>query len=262
MSYEGGSVMRIALLGVCLLAVTAAAYAETATNCSIAVGRWDGKMSFSSERGECDGKRYCHESDSEMSWSRWTGIVPEDLQHEGAAIDARMKAESGEMRCAGKVHDGALEGTYSFTPNAEFIRQMEAMGFAEQTQDRLQGYAMLDVTIAWVKDLKDAHVTDITAENLMGLRALKVDAAYVRAMASDGYPELAAEKLTSMKAVGVTPEKVHAVRAMGYSPTEEELIQMSVFKIDAPFVERMKARGFKDLTISQLVKIKVFKLDE
>jgi hypothetical protein len=65
-----------------------------------------------------------------------------------------------------------------------------------------------------------------------------------------------------MKAVGVTPEKVHAVRAMGYSPTEEELIQMSVFKIDAPFVERMKARGFKDLTISQLVKIKVFKLDE
>jgi hypothetical protein len=65
-----------------------------------------------------------------------------------------------------------------------------------------------------------------------------------------------------MKAVGVTPEKVRSVRAMGFTPTQEELIQMSVFKIDAPFVERMKARGFKSLTIAQLVQIKVFKLDE
>jgi hypothetical protein len=65
-----------------------------------------------------------------------------------------------------------------------------------------------------------------------------------------------------MKAVGVTPEKVQAVRAMGFSPSEEEIIQMSVFKIDAPFVQRMKARGFKNLTISQLVQVKVFKLDE
>jgi hypothetical protein len=96
----------------------------------------------------------------------------------------------------------------------------------------------------------------------MGLKALGVDPAYVHGMAAAGYPELKADKLTGMKAVGVSPEKVQAVRAMGYSPSEEELIQLSVFKIDAPFVERMKARGFKNLTIGQLVQIKVFKLDE
>jgi hypothetical protein len=110
--------------------------------------------------------------------------------------------------------------------------------------------------------MKDAGVTEMTSQNVMGLRALKVDAAYVKAMKAAGYPELRAQKLTSMKAVGVTPEKVQAVKAMGFSPTQEELIQMSVFKIDAPFIERMKARGFQNLTIAQLVKIKVFKLDE
>jgi hypothetical protein len=81
-------------------------------------------------------------------------------------------------------------------------------------------------------------------------------------MADSGYPELRADNLISMRAVGVSPEKVKAVRAMGFSPTREELIQMAVFKIDAPFVERMKARGFTNPTISQLVKIKIFKLDE
>jgi hypothetical protein len=173
-----------------------------------------------------------------------------------------MKADSGEMRCVGAVHDAALRGTYSFTPDAAFAKRMEAMGFDDQTPDRLQGYAMLDITTGWVKEMKDAGVTQMNSHNIMGLKALKVDPTYVKAMAAAGYPELRAQKLTSMKAVGVSPEKVQAIRAMGYSPTQEELIQMSVFKIDAPFVERMKARGFKDLTIAQLVKIKVFKLDE
>jgi hypothetical protein len=240
----------------------AAAIAETSGTCSITGGRSDNKMSFSWDRGDCVAGRHCHEGSSDMLWTKWSGVTPQSLEHEGASVDARMKAESGEMRCVGTVHDAALRGSYSFTPDAAFAKRMESMGFDDQTPDRLQGYAMLDVTTAWVKEMKDAGVTEMTAQNLMGLKALKVDAAYVKAMAAAGYPELHAQKLTSMKAVGVTPEKVQAVKTMGFSPTQEELIQMSVFKIDAPFIERMKARGFKNLTIAQLVKIKVFKLDE
>jgi hypothetical protein len=239
-----------------------AAIAQTTSTCSIRAGRTEEKMSIDWERGDCVAKQHCHQGDSDMLWSKWTGVTPQDLEHEGAAIDARMKAEAGEMRCVGTVHDAALRGTYSFTPDPAFVKRMEAMGFDDQTPDRLQGYAMLDVTTEWVKEMKAAGVTEMTAQNLMGLKALKVDPAYVKAMAAAGYPELRAHKLTSMKAVGVSPEKVQAVKAMGFSPTQEELIQMSVFKIDAPFVERMKARGFQNLTIAQLIKIKVFKLDE
>lgn len=241
---------------------SAAAIAQTASTCSIRAGRTEEKMSIDWERGDCVAGQHCHQGNSDMLWSKWTGVTPQDLEREGAAVDARMKAESGEMRCVGTVHDAALRGTYSFTPDAAFAKRMEAMGFDDQTPDRLQGYAMLDVTTEWVKEMKDAGVTEMTAKNLMGLKALKVDPAYVKAMAAAGYPEMRAHKLTSMKAVGVSPEKVQAVKAMGYTPTQEELIQMSVFKIDAPFVERMKARGFQNLTIAQMIKIKVFKLDE
>ena len=253
---------RILAFGLLFGLGVASAVADTAGSCSIRAGRTEEKMSFNWERGDCATEHHCNEGSSDMLWSRWSGVAPADLQREGAAVDARMKADSGEMRCAGTVHDAAMRGTYSFTPNAEFAKRMEAMGFTDVTPERMQGYAMLDVTIAWVKEMKDAGVTEMTAQKLMGLKALKVDPAYVKAMAAAGYPELRANKLTSMKAVGVSPEKVQAVRAMGYSPTEEELIQMSVFKIDAPFVERMKARGFQNLTIAQLIKIKVFKLDE
>lgn len=254
--------MQRILIAIVMMAAAVGACAETSGSCSIRAGRTIDKMSVGWDAGDCVSGRSCHDGSSDMLWSRWSGVSPADLEREGATIDARMKAEAGEMRCVGTVHEGAVRGDYTFTPDAAFAKRMEAMGFDDQTPDRLQGYAMLDVTTAWVKEMKDAGVAEMTAKNLMGLRALKVDAAYVKAMAAAGYPELRADKLTSMKAVGVSPEKVQAVRAMGYSPTQEELIQMSVFKIDAPFVERMKARGFKDLTIAQLVKIKVFKLDE
>jgi hypothetical protein len=253
---------KIFVLGFMLGLGATGAVADNSGTCSIRAGRTEEKMSFSSERGDCVAGHSCHEGSSDMLWSKWSGVTPQDLQREGAAVDARMKAESGEMRCVGTVHDAAMRGAYSFTPDEGFLKRMEAMGFDGLTPDRLEGYAMLDVTTEWVKEMKDAGVTEMTSQKLMGLKALKVDAAYVKGMAAAGYPELRANKLTSMKAVGVSPEKVQAVRAMGYSPTQEELIQMSVFKIDAPFVERMRARGFKDLTIAQLVKIKVFKLDE
>jgi hypothetical protein len=246
----------------------ATAMADTPQTCTIAAGRSDGKMQFSWQRGECEPKAHCNEGDNGMLWSRWTGVTAADLQREGASIDARMKGEAGEMRCAGAVHNSEMHGTYSFTPDMEFTHRMEALGFSfpsetsRQLNDRLQGYVMLDVTTEWVKAMKDAGVQGMTSENIMGLRALGVDAAYVHGMAAAGYPELDAGKLTGMKAVGVTPEKVQQIRAMGYSPTQDELIQMSVFKIDAPFVERMKARGLKNLTIAKLVQIKVFKLDE
>jgi hypothetical protein len=255
--------MRIALVGSVLVFFAVTAAAQTSESCSIAAGRSEGTMSFEWSHGDCSGDRNCHDgSRDNMPWGEWTGIAPNDLEREGAALDARRNAEAGEMRCTGTVHLGTLRGNYSFTPNAEFARRMEAMGYRDQTPERLQGYAMLDVTTGWVKGLREAHVTGMTTENLMGLRALKVDAEYVRGMAAAGYPELSADKLTGMRAVGVSPEKVKAVRAMGFSPSEDELVQMSVFKIDAPFVERMKARGFKNLTIAQLVQIKVFKLDE
>jgi hypothetical protein len=259
---------RIFTLSLLLSIGATVAMADAPQTCSIASGRSDGKMEFSWQRGDCKPETHCHEGDSDMSWSRWTGVTPADLQREGASIDARLKGDAGEMRCVGTVHGSEIHGTYSFTPNPDFPRSMEALGLSISNQtdqkmnDRLQGYTMLDVSIEWIKAMKDAGVKGMTADNIMGLRALGVDPAYVHGMAAAGYPELDADKLTGMKAVGVSPEKVKQIRAMGFSPTQDELIQMSVFKIDAAFVERMKAKGLKDLTIAKLVQIKIFKLDE
>jgi hypothetical protein len=201
-------------------------------------------------------------NNASMEWSRWMGISAEMLGKDGSPLTARMKAEAGELVCSGSVHDGVLTGRYQFTPNEEFRKKMASMGFDEITPRKQLGFLMLDVSTEWVKEMKGLGVTDLSTGKLMGLRALHVDPKYIRAMSAAGYPEHRAGKLTEMKAIGVTPEKVQEAKSLGFAPTEQELIQMCIFHIDRPFVERMRARGLNDLTLDKLIKIKIFKVDE
>ncbi|MEZ2347057.1 hypothetical protein [Terriglobus sp. RCC_193] len=206
--------------------------------------------------------RNCMEmSNTSTEWRQWSGISPEVLHHDSSATDAKLVGDAGSLVCNGIVHDGVLSGRFQFDANPTFVTNMAALGF-DGIQPRKQlGMLMLDITPAWAKQMQSLGITELTTNRLQGLRALHVDADYVHAMAAAGYPELRAGKLTEMKAVGVTPEKVQEAKSLGFQPSEQDLIQMAIFKIDRPFVERMRARGLTDLTLKKLIQIKIFKLD-
>jgi len=260
--------MKSLVLAALLAGLPLAAHAETLSGfCMVSVSRDNDRRAENSElvlrQNNCEEGRGCNASDnSNISWSRWTGISPDMLAHEGAQLDAQITADAGVLRCTGTVHDAVLAGRYTFTPNAGFQQQMAAMGFSNITDAKLQGFLLLDISLTWVHQMKDAGVTGLTTDHLMGLRALHVTPEYIHAMAAAGYPELGANKLTEMKAVGVTPEKAKEAKALGFQPNEQELIQMSIFKIDRPFIERMRAKGLTNLTVAKLIQVKIFKLDE
>lgn len=201
-------------------------------------------------------------TNSSLEWRRWAGVSLQMLNAEGSTLSAHLTGDAGDLSCDGVVHDGVLSGRFRFNASPAFTKEMAAIGFDDITARKQLSFLMLDVTPAWTKDMKSLGVTDLSTNKLMGLRALHVDADYIHAIAAAGYPELRANKLTEMKAVGVTPEKAREAKAMGFQPTEQELIQMSIFKIDRPFVERMRARGLNDLTLAKLIKIKIFKLED
>lgn len=211
---------------------------------------------------EEDGAGCGSSENSNIAWSRWTGITEDDLEHEGAQLSANLHGDAGDLHCTGTVHQEILAGRYEFTPNPAFLRKMTSMGFGDITSRKLEGFLLLDITTEWVQQMKDAGVTDLSVGKMMGMKALGVDLTYIHGLAAAGFPELRSSKLTEMKAVGVTPEKVEEAHALGFQPSESDLIQMCIFKIDRPFIERMKARGLKDLSLQKLIQIKIFKLDE
>jgi hypothetical protein len=212
------------------------------------------------ERGNCEGGGNCNNTQTNEPLDAFTGITLADLSREGAHLDAVLTAEAGTLRCSGSVHAAELAGSFTFEPNQAFVERMREVGITGIDPRKLEAYAIFRVTRDWVVSLQKAGVTDINADNLIALRIFKVDADYVHSLASLGYPAPPAGKLIALKVQGVDPSEVKKVEAMGYHPTLDELVQMRIFKVTPDFIERMRAKGFDNLTIAKLVQIRIFKL--
>jgi hypothetical protein len=228
--------------------------------CRIRAAGNAGGFELKLERGNCEGGGNCDNTQTNEPLDAFTGITLADLSREGAHLDAVLTAEAGTLRCSGSVHAAELAGSFTFEPNQAFVERMREVGITGIDSRKLEAYALFRVTRDWVVSLQKAGVTDINADNLLALRIFKVDAEYVHSLASLGYPAPPAGKLIALKVQGVDPSEVKQVEAMGYHPTLDELIQMRIFKVTPDFIERMRAKGFDNLTIAKLVQIRIFKL--
>jgi len=211
---------------------------------------------------DCPERQHCSSDFSSESMSRFTGVSLPDLARDGAHLTATLKGDAGTFTCTGVVHDQYLFGDALFTPDTSFVDGMAKLGFTGYDSRKLQAYTLLDVTSSFASSLQQANIKGLTTDNLIALRIFKIDPAYARDFVSMGYEQPDADKLIALKVQGVNSEEVRQIRDLGFKPTLDELIQIRIFHITPDFVHRMKNRGLKDLTISKLVQIKIFKLDE
>jgi hypothetical protein len=231
-------------------------------NCRISAAEKAGEVQFEINHGTCSNGNDCHESNMTKPVSEFSGFSLEDLAHNGAHLNAEFHAEAGKIRCSGEVRDSVLYGEFSFHPDPAFVEHMRQLGFTGLTSRNLEVYAIFQVETSWLKSLQTAGVQGITTDNIVALRIFHVDAEYVQSLADLGYPTASAQELIAMRVHGVSPAEIKEIQALGLHPTAEELVQMRIFKITPDFVRRMQSHGLKNLTISQLVKIRIFKLDE
>jgi hypothetical protein len=227
--------------------------------CRIYTAGKTGLLELKLQRGDCPDGSHC-DTETSQPLDAFTGITVADFGREGAHLDAVLTAEAGTLRCSGIVHSSELVGSFTFQPDKTFIDRMREIGITGVDRDKLEAYALFRVSRDWVVSLQKAGVTGITADNLIALRIFRVDADYVRSLQALGYPSLPADKLIALRVQGVDPAEVRQIQAMGYHPTLDELIQMRIFKVTPDFIERMKAKGFENLTIAKLVQIRIFKL--
>jgi hypothetical protein len=231
-------------------------------SCTIGEGDKAGTLRLGTDNGECgsNGHRHCGTNMSDVSMSRITGVSLADLAQSGSHLTATLTAEAGTFTCAGTVKDLELRGDAVFTPDAAFVTRMEKMGFNGFESDKLMAYAFLNVESGWARSLKDLGIRGINVDNLIALRVFNVDPAYVHSITALGYDLPSADELISLRVQGVNGEEVREIRALGYKPTLDQLVQIRIFKITPDFIQRMQARGFKNLTIDKLVQIRIFKL--
>jgi hypothetical protein len=231
-------------------------------SCSVTATSHPGEADLRLERGGCEGFHGCGSTQTQEPLSAFSGFTLADLQHEGARVGAVLQGEAGKITCSGGVHDGRLSGDYTFVADPAFVARMQQMGFRDLDSEKLQAYTLFRIETAWIRSIQDTGVTGLDSGNLIALRIFHVDAGYINGLKALGYPAPDGGKLVALRVQHVEPEEVKQIRAMGYEPTLEELVQMRIFEVTPDFIRRMQVRGFKDLTISKLVQIRIFNLAE
>lgn len=159
--------------------------------------------------------------DEHGNWG-WS-VDPDELdgltfeQFDGEVSDARFELvrEAGTVTFQGTIRNGRGNGTFSFTPNAQWQRDMEQLGY-DMSERRVFQSAIHDIRIAWVRDLQSLGYADLRENDLFSFAIHGVTTDFIRGMNGLGYADIPARELVSMRIHGVTVDWVRQVhRAMG-----------------------------------------------
>ena len=208
-----------------------------------------------------------------------------DVAQSGDRITFTLRRPAGNFAFEGKGTMERAAGSYRFTPDTAFRRDIERLGFKEVTDQSMFVFAMDDLSIAGVKQLQGL-VSD-TLDTLQLVRLINHGAGvrYIQAMTDAGFGKLASddyrrardhgvtpdfakemaglgvkvplEELIRLRDHGVTAEYVRTMRAAaGENLSHEELVRARDHGVSADFVRRMSAFGYKDLPLSEYVRMR------
>ena len=198
--------------------------------------------------------------------------------------------DAGRFDCDGYLKDGEGAGVFHFAPDAQYVPQMSALGFTGIDEEKQFSMAVLDVSVAYAKEIKSKNLHDLDTDKLIAFRIFNVSSEFIDQLRKAGLPATDADKLVAFRIHGVSPEMVSFLQKAGYHPDEDTLIAMRIHGVSPDFIEKvqtlgyqhpepdqlvamrihgvspefianMKSRGMKDLTIDQLVSLRIHGID-
>ncbi len=171
--------------------------------------------------------------------------------------------------------------------STDFLSELKADGYNLNAQDIVE-LAMHGVSGHFVADLKDAgynlsshEIVDLSnhgvssnylrdlhsyglrpsASDLVQLTMHGVNADYLAELNAAGYGKLSAGEITDLRSHGVSTRFIREAKDLGYDFTPQELMDLTSHGVDARYLRHLKETGMKDLTASQIEKLRMHGVD-
>src|SRR5882724_9944939 len=136
--------------------------------------------------------------------------------------------DAGRFDCEGYLKDGEGAGVFHFAPDAQYVSQMSALGFTGIDEDKQFSMAVLDVSVAYAKEIKSKNPHDLDADKLIAFRIL-----------------------------GVSPEMVSFLQKAGYRPDEDTLIAMRIHGVSPEYMQQLKKDGYDHIDLEKLIAFRI-----
>jgi hypothetical protein len=192
--------------------------------------------------------------ESEWAASAFQGV---DFSKPGRQnVDFTIARDAGKIECDGFLNNGEGAGVFHFQPDANYPRDMQALGFSVDDEKQFS-MAVIDVSVEFAKQMKNERLTDLDADKLVAFRIFRVDTAFIEALRAEGLKISDADKLVAFRIHGVTPQMVRSLHQAGYSPVEDELIAMRIHGATPEWMAELKQRGYDHVDLEKLIAFRI-----
>lgn len=81
---------------------------------------------------------------------------------------------------------------------------------------------------------------------------------YRAEMAQLGYSDISDRKMFELAIINVTTAYTKELKSLGFSPTLQKLIEARIFNVNREQIEGLKAVGYQDLALKDLIELRIF----
>jgi len=210
--------------------------------------------------------------------------LPRDRQGEFS-----LTREAGTMHFTGKFEGKNGMGTYKFSPNKNFskelaeqgvtvakdidlmvffmvnvktsyVKMLKKKGYKDIKEDDLIPLAALDVNEDYINSITKAGIKDFNLEDLIPLKSLNIDAAFIEEIRNSGYKNVTADNLIALKSQNITGKYISdfnsASKEKNDDNDEDDIIAFKSLNIDKEFIDSFKKIGYNDLSNDDLMALK------
>ena len=198
-----------------------------------------------------------HNSQSQSDWpaGEFLGL---DLAATGKRdVKFNIARDAGRFDCEGYMKDGEGAGIFHFSPDAQYPKAMDALGFGGVDDEMQFHMAVHDVSLEFARSMKAEKLTGLTTEMLLAFRIHGVTPQFIREIRAAGLKADDSDKLVAFRIHGVTPQMVSEVRKSGVTVSEDELIAFRIHGVTPAFIAKVETLGYKSVEPDQLIAMRI-----
>ncbi len=139
----------------------------------------------------------------------------------------------------------------------EYAEKMAQLGFGKLSANDLISAKIQDVTPEYLAELKREGLEVSSIHDAISYRIFNVTPDFIAGMKAAGFDNLNSKQLLSLRVQDVTPEYARSIRQQYPGATVDDIVKTKIFNINADFIADAKRHGFTNLTLDNLVKLRI-----
>jgi beta-lactamase regulating signal transducer with metallopeptidase domain len=137
-----------------------------------------------------------------------------------------------------------------------YISSFDGSGLGKLTLHDIESMDSRGITSEYIASLKTSGIGPVTLREAINMKDTGLTTEYAKAMTAAGFSGITPRELAALRDQGVTPEYGKWLKANFPDADRQSISEAIVFHIDADFVARARANGFKSASLDKLTRLK------